>query len=67
MNQTSNITKLTSAEDQPLEGRRDVVRKLGKYAAYAAPFTLLASNLKATGAGSGSGGGPYSSPTARRK
>ena len=37
------------------EDRREVVRKLGRYAAYAAPFTLMAVNAKAAG-GSGMSG-----------
>jgi hypothetical protein len=43
--------------DQDLENRRELVRRLGKFAAYAAPFTVLASTGKAIG-GHGSGGGP---------
>lgn len=68
MEQT-NRTQVNPAENQESEGRREAVRKLGKYAAYAAPFTLLASNLKAGGAGSGFGGGPEAAPggSARRR
>ncbi len=44
-------------EDQDLANRRELVRRLGKFAAYAAPFTILASTGKAVG-GHGSGGGP---------
>jgi hypothetical protein len=36
--------------------RRDVARKLGKFAAYAAPFTVLALTSKAA---TGSGPGPH--------
>ncbi len=35
--------------------RRDVIRKLGRFAAYAAPFTVLAITKKADAA---TGGGP---------
>jgi len=47
-----------TAEPQPAETehRRDVVRKLGRFAAYAAPFTVLALNSKA---GTSSGPGPH--------
>ena len=38
------------------EDRREIVRKLGKFAAYAAPFTVLAMNAKAA---SGSGPAPH--------
>ncbi len=44
-------------DDHDLENRRELVRRLGKFAAYAAPFTILASTGKAVG-GHGSGGGP---------
>jgi hypothetical protein len=46
-----------STEDQDLANRRELVRRLGKFAAYAAPFTILASTSKAV-SGHGSGGGP---------
>ena len=47
-----------SAETEPTETqhRRDAVRKLGRFAAYAAPFTVLALNSKA---GTSSGPGPH--------
>ncbi len=47
-----------NAETQPAETqhRRDMVRKLGRFAAYAAPFTVLALNSKA---GTSSGPGPH--------
>jgi hypothetical protein len=38
------------------ESRRDVARKLGKFAAYAAPFIVLACTKKADAA---TGGGPH--------
>ena len=57
MDQNNNQTVVNSSQDAELQNRRDAVRKLGKFAAYAAPFTVLATNLKAD-AGTGSGGGP---------
>ncbi len=57
-----NQTQTDFPKEQDAEGRREALRKLGKYAAYAAPFTLLASNLQATGGGAGSGGGPKAVP-----
>jgi len=47
-----------AAETQPAETehRRDVVRKLGRLAAYAAPFTVLALSSKAA---TSSGPGPH--------
>ncbi len=55
MDKKINQTQVDSPEGADLENRREVVRRLGKYAAYAAPFTLLAANLKAD---TTSGGGP---------
>jgi hypothetical protein len=51
MDSNANDKKL---EDQTHD-RREAVRKLGKLAAYAAPFTVLALTEKANAA---SGGGP---------
>lgn len=56
---------LDSKPDNEMEGtpsaentdRRDVIRKLGRFAAYAAPFTVLAFSQKANAA-SGHGPGP---------
>jgi hypothetical protein len=50
----SNMKK-TSENDQVAEsveqqGRREMVQKLGKFAAYAAPFTVLAFTKKASAA-----------------
>lgn len=42
--------------------RRELVQKLGKFAIYAAPFTVLAHTHKAEAA---SGGGPRKTPIAR--
>jgi hypothetical protein len=48
------------------ERRREAIRKLGRFAAYAAPFTLLAVNSNAGQSGSGSGGRTASSSAARK-
>lgn len=59
MDQNTNET-LTPA-DAKLQDRRELVRNLGQFAAYAAPFTLLAVTKKASAAtagGSGSGHSP---------
>jgi hypothetical protein len=41
------------------DNRREALTKLGKFAAYVAPFTVLAINAKAA---SGAGPGPHSKP-----
>jgi hypothetical protein len=52
--------QLENSQVAETEGsRRDVVRKLGKFAAYAAPFTVLAFTQKANAA---SGSGPRPLP-----
>jgi hypothetical protein len=56
MNPKMDAPKNPLAEECEPEGRREAVRKLGKYAAYAAPFTLLAVNARAAQSGSGVGG-----------
>ncbi len=56
MDQLNNQETVSSPKEAELEGRREAMRKLGKYAAYAAPFTLLATNTKAQQSGGGSGG-----------
>jgi hypothetical protein len=38
------------ASDEAQESRRDLAKKLGRFAAYAAPFTLLAFTQKANAA-----------------
>ncbi len=48
--------KLDSVENMD---RRDLARKLGRFAAYAAPFTVLATTASAA---SGSGGGKHPKP-----
>jgi hypothetical protein len=40
----------TSSETTELNGRREALKKLGKYSAYVAPFTLLALSKKASAA-----------------
>lgn len=57
-NSTDNKPELDSLKSDEMEGRRDAIRKLGKYAAYAAPFTVFAANMKGKAAGYGKGGGP---------
>jgi hypothetical protein len=52
-----------SADSPAMQNRRDLVSKLGKYAIYAAPFTVMALNNKAIAA---SGNGPGPSPSSRR-
>lgn len=52
--------KSPNSQDPPeLERRREVLSKLGKYAAYAAPFTLLANKGKAASQGGGGHGGRH--------
>jgi hypothetical protein len=45
-----------SGQPETGDTRRDVAAKLGKFAAYAAPFTVLALSAKA---GTSSGHGPH--------
>jgi hypothetical protein len=47
-------------ESEPKSDRREALQKLGRFAAYAVPFTVLAESKKAaaaTGIGPGGGGG----------
>lgn len=62
-----NINKLESDSLKAVdsEDRREALRKLGKYAAYAAPFTLLAANVTAQSGGAGSGGRKSATPRAQ--
>ena len=56
-----NVNHKTDAEKPEGEqdlGRREAVRKLGKFAAYAAPFTLLAMTPKKAAAASFKTPGP---------
>jgi hypothetical protein len=65
-----NVDKTDVANPDPAVDvdRRDAVRKLGKFAAYAAPFTVLALSGKKASAATASGGGfhPQSSPTGHK-
>jgi hypothetical protein len=56
MDQTRNQPNLNLRQEGESNGRRQAIRKLGKYAAYAAPFTLLVTNTKAQQIGTGHGG-----------
>lgn len=58
MDQEMNRSEMTPAQEADKENRRDAAKKLGKYAAYAAPFILLASTAKGASQG-GSGGGGF--------
>lgn len=58
---TEKNTNAASVDENRL-GRRDAVRQLGKFAAYAAPFTVLALSAKATTA-TGGGFHAQSAPT----
>lgn len=62
-NNQENITKdqLPVGSEVELE-RRELVRKLGKFALYAAPLTVLADTNRAEAA---SGGGPRKTPFPR--
>jgi hypothetical protein len=48
MKKSSENEQITESVEQ--QGRREVVQKLGKFAAYAAPFTVLAFTKKASAA-----------------
>lgn len=61
-NETQNRTLETSGDGKVTQ-RREALRKMGKFAAYAAPFTILALTNKAEaatghGPGKGNNGGP---------
>ena len=55
MEKETRTTSPNPTENADANSRREFVRKLGKYATYAAPFTILAFSAKAD---SGSSGGP---------
>ena len=58
--QSKQKTEALNTVDAPENpDRRDVVRKLGKFAAYAAPFTVLALTPKKAAAASGHGIGKH--------
>jgi hypothetical protein len=61
-NETQN-RNVEASRDAKVTERREALRKMGKFAAYAAPFTVLALTNKAEaatghGPGKGSNGGP---------
>ena len=47
---TNEIKKDERQQDLNVNNRREVIEKLGKFAAYAAPFAVLASTKKAEAA-----------------
>jgi len=56
------MDQLTNAPKTERMDRRDAVRHLGKFAAYAAPFTVLALTAKKASAASGNGPTPSGAP-----
>jgi hypothetical protein len=60
MDNNLNPKSNESAETSDLQNRRELLNKVGKFAVYAAPFTIMAVNAKAA---SGGGPGPHSSPS----
>jgi hypothetical protein len=65
MDQQTNNQPGETVSSSDKQNRRELVAKLGKFAAYAAPFTVMALNNKAVAA-SGSGPHPRSTPTGGR-
>ena len=66
-NENTEKTDPATTENPVLvSDRREMFQKLGKFAAYAAPITLLALTNKAEAAsqgfGGGGGGGPHKKP-----
>ena len=61
MDQQANNQPTETVSSSDKQNRRELVTKLGKFAAYAAPFTVMALNSKAA---SGSGAAP--TPASRR-
>ena len=55
MEQTDKKAEPESVAASSLQDRREVTRKLGKFAIYAAPFTVMAFTARAN---TGSGHGP---------
>ena len=55
MDQLANNQPAETVSSSDKQNRRELVTKLGKFAAYAAPFTVMALNSKAA---SGSGAAP---------
>ena len=57
-NKIMDQTKINSPAEEPKSDRREALQKLGGFAAYAAPFIVLAASKKAaaaTGTGTGQG------------
>ncbi len=68
MNPKMDLTTGTE-NNQPEEvhDRRQAMQKLGKFAAYAAPLTILAFSQKASAASTSGPGAHASSPASRRR
>jgi hypothetical protein len=64
MDQNLHSQTGTSADSTDKQNRRELVTKLGKFAVYAAPFTIMAINSKAA---TSSGPGPHAAKAAPRK
>jgi hypothetical protein len=64
MNNEQELSKKSTVEESELDDRRAALKKLGKFSAYVAPFSVLA--LSAKGAQSGSGTTFSSSKSASR-
>jgi hypothetical protein len=62
MNQRPTNVAANEGTQERKTDRRELVRKLGRFAAYAAPFTVLAVSNKATAATGAHGGGPRKHP-----
>lgn len=58
-NLNPQLTDDVTAQNSDEQNRRDLVKKLGKFAVYAAPFTVLALNAKGA---TSSGPGPHARP-----
>ena len=54
----NNERTTQSGSQEHDEKRRELVRKMGKFALYAAPFTILAATNKASAATGATGSGP---------
>jgi hypothetical protein len=63
MDQQANNQPDATVSSSDKQNRRELVTKLGKFAAYAAPFTVMALNSKAA---TGSGAAPHSARGAGR-
>jgi hypothetical protein len=55
MNNEQELSNNSKVETPEMNDRREALKKLGKFSAYVAPFTVLALSAKAA---SGSTGGP---------